>query len=63
MLRKSVDKPINQPNTINIVDVIKLEHDTRKGKGGLHNSTLIQMHNRALVCLMINDTVKEMNYQ
>ena len=39
MLRKSVDKPINQPNTINVVDVIKLEHDTRKGKGGLHNST------------------------
>ena len=38
-LRRSVDKPINQPNTINVVDVIKLEQDTRKGKGGLHNYT------------------------
>ena len=36
-LRREVDNPMSQPKTINAFDVIKFEHDTYIGKGGLHN--------------------------
>ena len=35
-----MDSPTTQPSTINAFDVSKFEHDTNKGKGGLHNSTV-----------------------
>ena len=40
MLRREVDSPRIQPSAINAFDVIKSEHDTNKGKGGLHNLTV-----------------------
>ena len=40
-LRIEVDNPMSQLNTINAFDVIKFEHDTNKGNGGLHNLTLL----------------------
>ena len=40
-LRIEVDNPMIQLNTINAFDVIKFEHDTNKGNGGLHNLALL----------------------
>ena len=39
-LRTEVDSPISQTITIKTLDVIKLEHDTNKGRGGLQKSTV-----------------------
>ena len=39
MLKRDVANPKIQPNAINAFDVIKSEHDTNKGKGGLQNFT------------------------
>ena len=39
-LRREVDSPRSHPNTITALDVIKFEHVTNKGKGGLQKFAL-----------------------
>ena len=57
MLRREVVGPRIQPNAINALDVIKSEHDTNNGKGGLHDLT-VSMHSKVLVYQMKGDTRK-----